>query len=132
MNELMKACLAGKSERCSWGHTLRTLTQCLHGSRGHLRNTACALRQALSGPVGHSSARGAASMSVRQHALEAHVPALQGPFPLESAEGKAENLLSFAQSEDTAVDLCTLRCAQQLKTRFHRAVLCNALLLAKC
>ena len=48
---------------------------------------------------------------MRQHALEEHVPALQGPFPLASADGEADSLLHFAQSEDTAVDLCALRCA---------------------
>ena len=67
--------------------------------------------QALSGASGQSSARGAESITVRQHALEEHVPALQGPFSLSSAEGKAESLLGFAQDEEAAVDLCTLRCA---------------------
>ncbi len=70
--------------------------------------------QALAGPSAQSSARGAESMNVRQHALEEHVPALQGPFSLASAEGKAESLLRFAQDEEAAVDLCTLRCASQL------------------
>ena len=48
---------------------------------------------------------------MRRHALEEHVPALQGPFSWVSAEGEAESLLHFAQSDNTAVDLCTLRCA---------------------
>ena len=59
-------------------------------------------------------------MSVRQHALEEHVPALQGPFALASAEGKAESLLRFARDKDAAVALCTLWCAPR---QSHRAAL---------
>lgn len=70
--------------------------------------------QALSGPVRQSTSRGAGTVHVRQHALEEHVPKLQGAFPLASAEGIADSLLSFAQSEDSAVSLCALRCVVSL------------------
>ncbi len=65
--------------------------------------------QALSGPVSSSNTRGAASVHVRQHALEEHLPRLQGPFSLASVEGAGDSLLSLAASKDTAVDICTLR-----------------------
>ena len=67
--------------------------------------------QALSGPADQSSSRGAASVHVKQHALEEHTPRIQGPFPITSAEGPAESLLTLAQSSDTAAGLCTLRYA---------------------
>jgi hypothetical protein len=67
--------------------------------------------QALSGPVRQSTLQGAGIVHVRQHALEEHVPRLQGPFPLASAEGTADSLLSYARGEDHAVRLCVLRCA---------------------
>ena len=72
------------------------------------------ITQALSGTVRQSTSRGAGNVHVRQHALEEHVPRLQGAFPLASAEGIADSLLSFAQSEDSAVSLCALRCVVSL------------------
>ena len=72
------------------------------------------ITQTLPGPVRQSTSRGAGNVHVRQHALEEHVPRLQGTFPLASAEGTADSLLSFAHSEDSAANLCALRCVDSL------------------
>ena len=50
-------------------------------------------------------------MHVQQHALEGHAPCMQGPLQMTSAEGPVESLLSLAESGDTCVGMCTLRCA---------------------
>ncbi len=90
---------------------------CMHACA---RKIGCTLLQALAAAARQETPPSRGSVPVQRHALDEHVPALQGPLRVQSAEGEVPSFLEWARGDDDeAAALCTIWCGALSAPRSH-------------